>query len=912
MGETLCPSGTQGLPDGMPIGVDGLDACVSHAVQAGSVDEMLCRLRPVLTVLDSPELMCRSFLRGESVGSAHDHAGILAAFERLCSRASNPWAAQAAERIRAAALCVFADRMAVSAAAEGAGGDSSVGHAVATAGAEASPAPGSLAAAAAAASAGGGRFGASLAGADGSSQQLACPPSSPGDACMGFSGNSVAASGSAGGAAWGDHPMDTAEEHAAAAAVAAAAPLAAAQPVVVPGALGLPVLLAPGAGGSSSSSTAAVPDKSSNSGVWASAMLAALLPLMADALPRDANGICVIPHRHRMERQEAGEDSLYFTSSGRLAYRTNKVCDNCQTRIMDRYFFHCSENCDIDFCEDCHRKLQEVFDAFFERADEDEDRDRRHRRLMWVITATDRVAAHVLHLCPDARRKLAQELAFEWPTIMFERLVRVVIDVVNAKVVHVQDVKDIQSDEKFWYAMGLLQFLYSANSLPCSTKRLDEQESRGPKIEYDNFILEGINKCEPISEWSRWRDHPSAQVPQVLDIEKFNLTADFCSFLTHNNLVPVSFRRVCLLCDIWEQIQLEMGRVVPLQIEVRRSPRLLLENVLANFQGLSDSELRRPLRVTFTGEEGAGPGVTKEFFQVALRSFLDSNVGLFKYNEALRTYWFNEASDKREAFRACGILIGQAVLNNVLVPGIFPRVLFERLLHDLQSPCARQIGLLDVAMVSKETAQSLQKVLDYTGADIDAVFGDLGWANTGLIDAGEMLTQDNKGDFVQAYVTWFFKDLISDQFEPLSEGFMAILGGSPLLRSMVDAVQLEKIVCGSSVPVDVAAIRRGAAHEGWSPSEEAEYLAAFWDVIDSFSESDKIQFIVFVTASDRVPLRGWQDLQLTVQKNGVGDERLPTAHTCFCQLLLPRYSSQMKLRTNLLLAIANSEGFGLR
>mmetsp|Transcript_19741 Transcript_19741/g.43146 ORF Transcript_19741/g.43146 Transcript_19741/m.43146 type:complete len:788 (+) Transcript_19741:88-2451(+) len=662
------------------------------------------------------------------------------------------------------------------------------------------------------------------------------------------------------------------------------------------------------------SGSAPLSPASGNCAVFATSMLlVALLPLMADALPRDANGICVIPHRHKMEQQAAGEDSMYFNSSGRLAFRTNKVCDNCQTRIMDRHFYHCAENCDIDFCENCHHKLQEVFDAFFERSGEnkDEDRERRHDRLTWVITVMDRVAYQILHLSPDDRKHLANEFAFEWPTNMFERFIRVVIDVVNAKVVHVQDVKDIQSDEKFWYAMGLLQFLYSANALPCNTMRLDEQNARGPKIEYDHFILEGINKCEPISEWQRWRDHPSAKVPEVLDMDEFGLTADFCSFLTHNNLVPVSFRRVCLLCDIWEQIQLEMGRVIPLHVKVRRTPCLLLEDVLKSFEGRSDSELRRPLRVTFEDEEGAGPGVTKEFFQVALRSFLDGSTEqrLFRYNEHERTYWFNEEVDQRDAFRACGILLGQAVLNNVLVPNIFPKVLYELLLRTLESPCARPVGLEDLAAVSKETAQSLQLVLDYGADDIDTVFGDLA---TNHLPAGCPLSQDTKAAFVQAYVEWYLSGRIEAQLTPLSEGFRAILGGSVLLRTMVDAVQLEKIVCGGSVAVDVAAIRRGAACEGWSRAEEADYLGAFWRIIEDFSESERMQFVVFVTASDRVPLRGWQDLQLTVQKNGVGDDRLPTAHTCFSQLLLPKYSSTEKLRQNLLLAVANSEGFGLR
>ncbi|CAE7634350.1 HERC4 [Symbiodinium sp. CCMP2456] len=82
-------------------------------------------------------------------------------------------------------------------------------------------------------------------------------------------------------------------------------------------------------------------------------------------------------------------------------------------------------------------------------------------------------------------------------------------------------------------------------------------------------------------------------------------------------------------------------------------------------------------------------------------------------------------------------------------------------------------------------------------------------------------------------------------------------------------------------------------------------------VLASVSPAEKAQFLVFCTASDRVPLKGWQSLGLIVQKNGVGDERLPSAYTCFSQLLLPRFSTKEKLRSGLLLAIANSEGFGL-
>eukprot|EP00927_Polykrikos_kofoidii_P014374 TRINITY_DN16295_c0_g2_i1.p1 TRINITY_DN16295_c0_g2~~TRINITY_DN16295_c0_g2_i1.p1 ORF type:complete len:861 (-),score=128.65 TRINITY_DN16295_c0_g2_i1:454-3036(-) len=857
------------------LSVESLEAYIDAALAARSEEEMFGELIPVMSVLGSPELMGRSFLRGIGKESRPDYSGIQAAFERLYSHATNRQGYQSAERVRSIVLEVFGRHLLPSDSNSSVGDDVPEINRRSSAAAETSAAS----------------TGAAL-GAATNSGDSATGGAIVGDVATSVMTTPISCCEASGGTEEGDANRSESTVK--------------------------------GAGhGVSSTTTGTVTCVSARVGktdsaalTWAPALVAAVLPLMADALPRDANGICVIPHRHRLDLHEVSEDSLYLTSSGRLAFRTNKVCDNCQTQIVDRFFYHCSENCDIDFCQECHSKLEEIFQAFFGHADAHgkEDHDSRYQRLMWVIQVTEHVAFHVLKLSAADRNKLAHEFAFEWPTSMFERFVRVVIDVVNAKVVHVQDVKDIQSDEKFWYAIGLLQFLYSANSLPCKIQRVDEQGLRWPKLEYDNFILEGINKCEPISEWQRWREHPSATVPDVLDIDEFRLTADFCSFLTHNNLVPVGFRRVCLLWDIWEQIQPEVGRVIPLEIVVKREPALLLQGVLSAFEGLSESQLRRPLRVTFETEQGAGPGVTKEFFQVALRSLLNGSgiPGLFRYNEQHRTYWFDETADKREAFRACGILLGQAVLNNVLVPNIFPRVLYDLLLHDLGSPFSRRIGLESLAMVDSELTKSLQRIFEYGDDDIHEVFGDIGWPTTDQLPEGTRLTPSNKGDFLQAYVTWFFHDRISTQFGPLSEGFRAILGGSPLLRSMVDSVQLEKIVCGASVPIDIVAIRRGATLEGWTSVEQEFYLASFWDFVENFTESEKAQFVVFVTASDRVPLRGWKDLQLTVLKNGVGDDRLPTAHTCFCQLLLPKYSSPEKLRTQLLLAMANSEGFGLR
>ena len=51
---------------------------------------------------------------------------------------------------------------------------------------------------------------------------------------------------------------------------------------------------------------------------------------------------------------------------------------------------------------------------------------------------------------------------------------------------------------------------------------------------------------------------------------------------------------------------------------------------------------------------------------------------------------------------------------------------------------------------------------------------------------------------------------------------------------------------------------------------------------------------------------------MQVQKNGSGDERLPTAYTCFHLLLLPLYSSHEVLREKLLQAVSETNGFGMQ
>jgi len=704
---------------------------------------------------------------------------------------------------------------------------------------------------------------------------------------------------------------------------------------------------------------------------WITAALACSVPLLSHSLPVDVNGVSILPHHHTLVRKEADPESRCL-QGGRIIYTTCHVCDRCMEPIHDQVFYQCPDACcDLDFCPVCYEELEGVMDNFVKRKPKSKSLQHLRDRMLWSLYVVAELADLLLARTQAERMMVAKSLAEEWPVALFSELVRAVVDVCNAKMLfnirrgtvttsvrlertlsgvheYVPEGQDIQMDSKFWSTVGLLQFLYHCNTMTPSTALSEECEALY-RIPLQEFVMEGINRCRPDKEWRKWKQQQLSKRCE-LDmrmVESFHAEFGFRSLVAHSNLLPISFRRHCVLEDVRFLMRDQRKLLKPLVFQVDRcSPTELISEVVAAFarpeevQNIDtplDSEQRqdstseaphpckrhalegvppgfpflcRPVRVGFKGEAGEGPGVQREFFQVAMRTFLGA---IFAQN-ADRSYWFDsEESDRSDAYFSCGALLGQAVLHDVLIPSVFPWPLYDLLLRDLGSAMATPKPTLEQLWKCYPLeAAALQKVLDYEGEDILHHFGDLGWERTG-IDPDITLSQATKRKFVDAYVAWSFGPRIHDrQMKPFSQGFQAVLGGSIMIREMMDAFQLERIICGRDEPVDVSALRRRASCQGWTEAEQQEYLPKFWDILASLPEAEKIQFVVFVTASDRVPLRGWEELRLEIQKNGNDDVRLPTAYTCFSLLLLPVYSSQDILRRNLRTAISNSEGFGLQ
>lgn len=351
-----------------------------------------------------------------------------------------------------------------------------------------------------------------------------------------------------------------------------------------------------------------------------------------------------------------------------------------------------------------------------------------------------------------------------------------------------------------------------------------------------------------------------------------------------------------------------------LVLEVRREH--LIRDALFQLVNKASQELKKQLRVQFTGEEGVDEGgVQKEFFQLLIRDLFEPQYGMFKRYEDTRRCWFvsnpnEEDSQSLDEFKLVGRLIGLAIYNSVILDLHFPLALYKKLLN-------HPVTLKDLEELDMPLAQGLKGLLQFEG-DVESVYS---WTfqieyevfgqrhHYDLIPNGDNipLTNQNRKQFVDLYVDFVLNKSIEKQFEAFKEGFDHVCANTVIKLFRPEEVEL--MVCGSS-ELDFEALEKVTHYDGgFTP--DSPVIKYFWQTVHEFTMEQKRKLLFFATGSDRVPMGGLGKLQFVIAKNGPDSDRLPTSHTCFNVLLLPEYRDMDKLKSRLLTAIENSVGFGM-
>ena len=337
----------------------------------------------------------------------------------------------------------------------------------------------------------------------------------------------------------------------------------------------------------------------------------------------------------------------------------------------------------------------------------------------------------------------------------------------------------------------------------------------------------------------------------------------------------------------------------------------IIEDTLDEVSKFS-AKLHNPLKVKFIDEEAEDEGgVRKEFFMLVTRKLFDANYGMFKYNEKSRLFWFNLNSfEEKIKFELIGIILGLALFNGIILDIKFPLAIYKKLLGI--PPCLNDLKEYDPELYNSlnflvnTDDKNLKENLDSTFTVCVDNFGEKKIIPLKPNGENIMIDYENKNEYVELYINWFFNESIETYYESFEKGFYKVFDKK--LSKILSPKELELIICGIPT-LDFNELKKAVQYEDYTP--DSITIKYFWEILMEFNEEEKKKFLFFTTGCDRAPINGLSSLPFAISRNANIIE-LPSAHTCFNHLILPDYQNKELMKNKILTAINYSEGFGLK
>lgn len=320
------------------------------------------------------------------------------------------------------------------------------------------------------------------------------------------------------------------------------------------------------------------------------------------------------------------------------------------------------------------------------------------------------------------------------------------------------------------------------------------------------------------------------------------------------------------------------------------------------------------LSARFRGEDGYGPGVTREFLLKALVETFDPQRGLFVacpehpdlFYPAPKHKW--KASDETGMkTRMAGRLLGLCLQAKVSPPlSLAPHVWA----YVTKYPTADWDGYSQhLAIAKPKILASLRQVLrmsveDLAATDLRFVVEEtemVPFLSDGAIVATEakpverellpngaetVVDPANRKTFVQEMAIWHLQSSVREQLDALRTGFQDVLRSFEIRpdKDLVTPELLGRYVRGRA-KISVADWMRHATLKGFGRG--CRTIRYFFRFLDSLGQDDLVRVLTFCTSLKRLPPNGFAGLprKFIIQR---GDpDRLPSAHTCFYTLVLP-------------------------
>ncbi|XP_044755893.1 E3 ubiquitin-protein ligase HECW2 isoform X2 [Coccinella septempunctata] len=357
------------------------------------------------------------------------------------------------------------------------------------------------------------------------------------------------------------------------------------------------------------------------------------------------------------------------------------------------------------------------------------------------------------------------------------------------------------------------------------------------------------------------------------------------------------------------------------KLNIRRDH--LLEDAFRRIMSANKKELQKgKLCVVWDNEEGLDyGGPSREFFFLLSRELFNPYYGLFEYS-ANDTYTVQISpmsafvDNYHDWFRFSGRLIGLALVHQYLLDAFFTRPFYKALLR-------LPVALSDLESLDFEFHQSLQWIkehdvslqgeLELTFAVTEEVFGQVLERELKPGGRNVPVTEKNKKEYLERIVRWRLERGVSEQTESLVKGFYEVV--DPRLVSVFDARELELVIAGTA-EIDIADWRHNTEYRG-GYHDQHPVVVWFWQAIERFTNEQRLRLLQFVTGTSSIPFEGFSALRgsighrkFCIEKWGKPNS-LPRAHTCFNRLDLPAYPTSEILYEKLLLAVEETNTFGI-
>ncbi|KAM0338262.1 hypothetical protein ACHAPU_011387 [Fusarium lateritium] len=487
----------------------------------------------------------------------------------------------------------------------------------------------------------------------------------------------------------------------------------------------------------------------------------------------------------------------------------------------------------------------------------------------------------------------------------------------------------------------VLALLFAANNLPYIRRNEDAASinseenrtcvhSQGQILPTSDFYNSMIDYTDLVADFENWEARRSkftfCQYPFLLSIWAKNHILEYDARRQMQSKARDAF---------FDSIMSRKAINQFLELNVRRD--CLVDDSLkavSEVIGSGSEDIKKGLRITFSGEEGVDAGgLRKEWFLLLVREVFNPDHGMFLYDEDSRYCYFNpNAFETSDQFFLVGVVMGLAIYNSTILDVALPPFAFRKLIASAPThgngasahpkPPMRY-NLDDLAEYKPRLARGLKQLLEYEG-NVEETFCldfviDMDKYGTQvqvpLCPGGERIpvTNSNRREYVDLYVRHQIDVSVTRQFEPFKRGFYTVCGGNAL--SLFRPEEIELLVRGSDEDLDINSLRGVAEYDNWgskNPDGSEPVIDWFWETFQAASSQDQRKLLLFITGSDRIPAMGAAILPIKISCTGEDEGRFPIARTCFNMLSLSRYESKERLEKMLWTAVRESEGFGIK